>query len=575
MHRGFSARAGLVAGWVLASSPACSDSTSETGDTEADSTGATGDTSAGPETGDPETGDPDTSAGTTEPEPCGNGMLDPGEVCDGAVFDGDLTCVTQGFLSGELECAPNCLNFGTSMCVLSVCGDDAIDGEELCDGTDLGDETCITQGFLAGTLACDPACDGFDTSACEPNICGNDIIEPTEWCEGDDLADTTCLDLGYDEGALACAADCSFDETGCITYVCGDDAINDDNEECDGADLGGTVCADGGFGDGAVTCSDRCTLDFTGCCGDLNQGGAELCDDVDFGGQTCADLGDFDDGVLVCAPTCDAIDTSGCTLCGDGAAEGNEGCDAADLLGNSCTTVPGGFVGGVLVCGADCQLDTSGCNYCGNNLVDAGEDCDDEDLGVGDCLSLGYTGGLLGCASDCSYDESLCTDFPPPGTDDLVITEIMRDPIAIGDPNGEWFELFNPSPDTTYQLFGCSVQDDGGETFDVASDLTIEPGARLTFGRSISPGFVPDFVYGNMVLGNADDELELVCGGVTIDRVAWSNATFPAPVGASMELDPLSTGAVDNDDGSNWCAAGDVYFMGDLGTPGTANGGCG
>jgi len=566
MIRGVRVRVGWLAGMGLLT--ACSDPPAETVDTDATSESS----GSGESTTDITTIDPDTSS-TGLVEPCGNGALDPDEVCDGEAF-GDLTCVSQGFLSGELTCDDNCINFGTELCVISVCGDEAIDGDEVCDGTELGGETCITRGFLAGTLACDPACNSFDASMCDPNICGNEIIERTESCDTDDLDDMTCIDLGYDEGTLVCAADCSFDESGCISYVCGDDVINDDNEECDGPDIAGATCADQGFGAGEVSCTNRCDLDYSGCCGDGSQGGDELCDDVDFGGQSCADLGNFDDGVLVCAPSCDGIDTAGCTLCGDDVAQGTEGCDGDDLLGADCTTVPGDFVGGVLGCDAGCALDISGCNYCGNNLVDAGEDCDDEDLGADDCVSLGHTGGLLGCANDCDYDESLCTDFPVPQGGELVITEIMRDPVAVADPNGEWFEIHNPDPALTYQLLGCTVSDDGGETFDVTVDLTIGPDQRVTFGRSNAPGFVPSFVYGNMVLGNGDDEIELTCGGVLVDRVAW-DAGFPAPIGASMELDPVVGDAASNDDGSNWCAASDVYFMGERGTPGATNGGCG
>lgn len=47
------------------------------------------------------------------------------------------------------------------------CGDDTIEGEEICDGTDLGGQTCADEGFVGGDLACNAECDGYDTSACE------------------------------------------------------------------------------------------------------------------------------------------------------------------------------------------------------------------------------------------------------------------------------------------------------------------------------------------------------------------------------------------------------------------------
>ena len=125
---------------------------------------------------------------------------------------------------------------------------------------------------------------------------------------------------------------------------------------------------------------------------------------------------------------------------------------------------------------------------------------------------------------------------------------MFHPPGAPEKPEQEWIEIHNPDAALTYQLLGCAVTDDGGETFTIDVDLTIAPGERLTFGRSNAPGFVPSFVYGDMSLGNADDEIELTCAGTLVDRVAW-DATFPAPVGASMEL-ALDGDAATNDDGN-------------------------
>jgi hypothetical protein len=55
------------------------------------------------------------------------------------------------------------------------CNDGILEPGEVCDGDDLGGETCQTQGFSQGTLACNATCDGFDTSAC--STCGNSVCE--------------------------------------------------------------------------------------------------------------------------------------------------------------------------------------------------------------------------------------------------------------------------------------------------------------------------------------------------------------------------------------------------------------
>lgn len=53
------------------------------------------------------------------------------------------------------------------------CGNGAIDGTEVCDGTLLNGQTCLTQGFSDGTLQCNSACTGYVTSNCYTNSCAD------------------------------------------------------------------------------------------------------------------------------------------------------------------------------------------------------------------------------------------------------------------------------------------------------------------------------------------------------------------------------------------------------------------
>ncbi len=62
----------------------------------------------------------------------------------------------------------------------AFCGNNVTEGNETCDGPDLGNQTCVTQGFDGGTLGCNAYCTGYDTSGCWSNSCaetdsGNDI----------------------------------------------------------------------------------------------------------------------------------------------------------------------------------------------------------------------------------------------------------------------------------------------------------------------------------------------------------------------------------------------------------------
>lgn len=52
-----------------------------------------------------------------------------------------------------------------------VCGDNVKQRDETCDGTDFGGATCVSQGFGSGTLACAPDCGSFDTSGCSTDEC--------------------------------------------------------------------------------------------------------------------------------------------------------------------------------------------------------------------------------------------------------------------------------------------------------------------------------------------------------------------------------------------------------------------
>ena len=46
--------------------------------------------------------------------PCGNGKIDDGEDCDGALL-GDVTCMNLGFVGGTLDCDPITCTYETTM----------------------------------------------------------------------------------------------------------------------------------------------------------------------------------------------------------------------------------------------------------------------------------------------------------------------------------------------------------------------------------------------------------------------------------------------------------------------------
>jgi hypothetical protein len=88
------------------------------------------------------------------------------------------------------------------------------------------------------------------------------MLNGDEVCEGADLGVSDCEMEGFDGGNLACAADCTYDTSDCS--MCGDGFANG-FEPCDGADLGGETCASLGLDGGTLACTAGCTYDFSMC----------------------------------------------------------------------------------------------------------------------------------------------------------------------------------------------------------------------------------------------------------------------------------------------------------------------
>lgn len=188
-----------------------------------------------------------TTATTSPPSECGNGIVEPGEECDGPAPG--VPCTAAGFDSGELGCRPECV-FDTAGC--GECGNGVVDGLEVCDGFDVLDHTCESEGFISGDLLCALDCSALDPADC--TNCGNGVLDDGELCDGMETA-VDCAGLGLGDGTVGCTIDCEPDPMGCGPLSCGLDpdlsvggcpaACTDCSENvCRIACEGSTACSD-------------------------------------------------------------------------------------------------------------------------------------------------------------------------------------------------------------------------------------------------------------------------------------------------------------------------------------------
>jgi len=158
---------------------------------------------------------------------------------------------------------------------------------------------------------------------------------------------------------------------------------------------------------------------------------------------------------------------------------------------------------------------------------------------------------------------------------DVIINEVMQDPVAVGDSQGEWFELYN---DTGHgiDINGWVIRDDAANlhAIDHGGPLIIPAKGYLVLGNNADQmtngGYVCDYDYSSFTLSNSDDEIVLEKDGIEIDRINYDGGPiWPDPAGASMAwLGPPG----DNNDGGRWVIEGVVnYGAGDWGTPGLPN----
>lgn len=350
---------------------------------------------------------------------------------------------------------------------------------------------------------------------------------------------------------------------------------DDDDTEPDVDTFVWPECTDAD-GDGICAEDDDCDDNDP----EVYPGRREVCNNKD---DNCNDtidegLSDSDqDGQCdgVDSETCDGIDNDGDGLIDEEYpdTDGNGVADCVDV--ESCDGRDNDGDGNI---DEDFDADGDGATQCGD-IDGKGVDCDDDN---GDVFP-GADEVVDGFDNDCDslIDEGSWAEG------DLVISEIMVNPNAVGDPSGEWVELFNASG-RALTLNGLQMRDSNGQSHTVDSDSVINIAAGgyallAINGRIDQNGRVDaDYVYSGISLSNQIDDLQIWVNDATsagvnsvmIDSVSWDES-YPVLAGASMAVEPAYVDITSNDDPLYWCPSPSEWALGsDLGSPGAENPTC-
>jgi hypothetical protein len=183
-------------------------------------------------------------------------------------------------------------------------------------------------------------------------------------------------------------------------------------------------------------------------------------------------------------------------------------------------------------------------------------------------------------ASDIAPPIDAAPGITPILAGQIVVTELMHDTDVVADDFGEWFEVYNPDANITYDLGGCVISDHSSHTHTIALSVRVPPQSFRTFALfSTGGGFTPDYTYSGVKFSNSNmDGVDIICGGTIIDSFGYSVTCATKASGRSFSVDPSHYDAASNDANGNFCQGSNIYHsmaaVSDYGTPGAPNPPC-
>ena len=191
-------------------------------------------------------------------------------------------------------------------------------------------------------------------------------------------------------------------------------------------------------------------------------------------------------------------------------------------------------------------------------------------------LALTVTGDPMNssCTIVRNVTSPVCVPVVCQPVGSIIITEIMKNPVAVDDAFGEYFEVYNTTG-ASIDMQGWVISDADSDSHTITTSVIVPSMGYVVFGRNetfaVNGGVTVAYQYSGIFMSNGADEVQIECSGTIIDAVAYTDGAFPDTTGVSMELSTNAYTSVANNEGGNWASAISTFGSGDFGTPGAVN----